>query len=901
MKKAYFSVLLALISFASFAQETLITGYVDSTCSGAEGRVLEIYVDGTIDFTGWNVVRQSNGGGYTSNIDISSFGTITDDFIYLTNNQTIFETEFGIQTYVIENSSINSNGDDAFQIIDDNSTVIDRFGEENVDGSGTAWEHENSYYLRNNGSTANGGNFDASNWTFGAIDALNGEGLCNSANAFSQMVTLGSFMPAQNLPEVNFKESYASVNEDAGTINIEVSLSAAPLSNVNIQVNPINSESTAIEGQHFNFSQQTLTFTPTGDLTQEVTINIVNNSDAEPDTFLVLGLGINNSAVVNLGEDFINVIYILDDELHTPTAVENLGITFGTSYAIEGNNPGSEIVAHDPTTERLFVINSGNASVEILDFSNPLNISAITTVDLSAYGEESTSVAHYNGLVAATAVPDAVDDNGTIIFMDTDGTILSTVEVGSLPDMITFSHDGNMLLVANEGQPNDDYTIDPEGSISVIDLTVGATNLTQANVTTLDFHAFNTQETQLKTAGVRIFGPNASVSQDLEPEYITVSEDNTKAWVTLQENNAIAVINLINLQITDIWPLGYKDHSLAENALDTSNEQDFIFMANWPIKGMYMPDAIANYTVNGNTYFVTANEGDAREYDAYEEEVDLEDLILDTSVFTNQAFLEIEENLGKLTFTNANGDIDNDNEYEELYVFGGRSFSIYDATSGTQVYDSGSDFERIIKEDPAYNAIFNANDDENELKNRSDNKGPEPEAVIVQEIDGTFYAFIGLERVGGFMVYDITNPNTPVFEGYYNNRSVTPGEDNIENLGDLAPESIVYVAPENNAEEKGLIVLANEVSATISVYTLDNDVLSTNDFELATNNFVIYPNPATSERVFFNEPTDYMLFDIQGRKLQEASQATHINVSTLTTGTYLVRNAKGQIQKLVIK
>ena len=333
---------------------------------------------------------------------------------------------------------------------------------------------------------------------------------------------------------------------------------------------------------------------------------------------------------------------------------------------------------------------------------------------------------------------------------------------------------------------------------------------------------------------------------------------------------------------------------------DVTNKLDVIFMANWPIKGMYMPDAIANYTVNGNTYFVTANEGDSRDYDAYSEEVNLDDITLDASIFNNQAFLELKENLGKINISSASGDIDNDNEYEEIYVFGGRSFSIYDASTGTQVYDSGSDFERIIKEDPVYNAIFNANDDENKLKNRSDNKGPEPEAVIVKEINNTFYAFIGLERVGGFMVYDITNPNAPVFEGYYNNRSVTPGEDNIENLGDLAPESIVYIAPEDNAEQKGLIVLANEVSATISVYTLNNDVLSTNDFELATNNFVIYPNPAQSERVFFNQPTDYTLFDIQGRKLQEASQATHINVSTLTTGTYLVRNAKGQVQKLVI-
>ena len=900
MKKVYFGVLLALVSCASFAQEAMITGYVDSPCSGAAGRVLEIYVNGTIDFTGWAIGRQSNGNedGYDTYLDISELGTITDDFAYITNDQAIFETEFGEMAHVIVNNGINSNGDDAFQIVDNNSNVIDRFGEEFIDGSGTAWEHTDSYYLRNTGATANEGNFDASNWTFGALDELDDQGICKEGTPLNQLVALGSFMPAQDLQEINFDEAYVSVNEDAGSITLTVEISDLPASDATVDVSILTGESTAVENQHYTYTEETLTFTTTGSTTQTITITIPNNSDAEPDTLLALEL--TNVTNAELGEDIVSVVYILDDEMHAPTAQENLGITFGTSYAIEGDNPGSEIVAHDPETERLFVLNSGNASVEILDFSNPLNISAIATIDLSTYGDESTSVAHYNGIVAATAVPETVGENGTIIFMDTEGNILSTVEVGALPDMITFSHDGNMLLVANEGQPNEDYTIDPEGSVSVVDLTNGAENLTQANVTTLDFNAFDAQEAQLKEDGVRIFGPGASVSEDLEPEYITVAEDNTKAWVTLQENNAIAVVDLINLQITDIWPLGYKDHSLPENALDTSNKLDVIFMANWPIKGMYMPDAIANYTVNGNTYFVTANEGDSREYDAYNEEVNLDDITLDASVFNNQAFLELKENLGKINISSASGDIDNDNEYEEIYVFGGRSFSIYDASTGTQVYDSGADFERIIKEDPVYNTIFNANDDENKLKNRSDNKGPEPEAVIVKEINDTFYAFIGLERVGGFMVYNITNPNAPVFEGYYNNRSVTPGEDNIENLGDLAPESIVYIAPEDNTEEKGLIVLANEVSATISIYTLNNDVLSTNDFELAANNFVIYPNPAQSERVFFNQPTDYTLFDIQGRKLQEASQATHINVSTLTTGTYLVRNAKGQVQKLVI-
>ena len=141
MKKTYLSILIALISITSFAQEALITGYVDSPCSGANGRVLEIYVNGTIDFTGWKVQRQSNGGGYSTNLDLSSFATISDEFVYLTNDQAALASEFGITANVIESSVISSNGDDAFQIIDNNAVVIDRFGEENIDGTGTAWEH----------------------------------------------------------------------------------------------------------------------------------------------------------------------------------------------------------------------------------------------------------------------------------------------------------------------------------------------------------------------------------------------------------------------------------------------------------------------------------------------------------------------------------------------------------------------------------------------------------------------------------------------------------------------------------------------------------------------------------------------------------------------------------------
>mgnify|MGYP001628245989 FL=1 len=654
MKKTLLSGLALLLSTLSFAQEALITGYVDSPCPSASGRVLEIYVNGTIDFTDWNLARQSNGDvdGYDFDIDISGLGTITDDFAYITNDQAVFEGEFGTVTHLIENNGINSNGNDAFQLVDNNMNVIDRFGEESVDGSGTDWDHLDSYYLRNDGASANGGNFDASNWTFGAINELDGLGSCHGGDPLSELITLGSFTPATIVvPSISFEETYISVSEQDGTATLEITISEAPAADATIDVAIITEVTTAVASQNYDYTSETITFTPGGDLTQTITVDMLDNTDAEPDTLLALELL--NAVNAELGDTTVSVVYILDDEMHAPDATEDLGTVFGASYEIEGDNPGSEIVAFDAETQRLFVMNSGNASVEILDISAPLAIQAIETIDLSAHGDAGTSVAVFNGIVAATAVPDDINQNGVVVFMDTDGNEIVTVEAGSLPDMITFSNDGSLLLVANEGEPNSDYTIDPEGTISVIDLSGGVENLTQGQVTTLDFNDFDALEDQLIAEGVRIFGPNASVSQDLEPEYITIAEDNTKAWVTLQENNAVAVVDLVAMEISEIIPLGYKDHMLPQNALDTSNEQDFIYMANWPIKGVYMPDAIASYTVDDVTYFVTANEGDAREYDTYEEEVSLEDIVLDGSVFSHQDFLEIEENLGKIGITSA--------------------------------------------------------------------------------------------------------------------------------------------------------------------------------------------------------------------------------------------------------
>ncbi len=186
------------------------------------------------------------------------------------------------------------------------------------------------------------------------------------------------------------------------------------------------------------------------------------------------------------------------------------------------------------------------------------------------------------------------------------------------------------------------------------------------------------QHEKIPTAGgLPIFGPEATVAQDLEPEYIAMLPHSPFAWVSLQENNAIARVNVLSGKVATIIPLGYKDHGQAIDGLDASDKDDAInIMPYEGVLGMYQPDAIAAYRVRNQTYLVTANEGDARDYDGFGEEERVEDLTLDPEAFPNSAHLQEESVLGRLTVTDTLGDIDNDGDYDKLYAFGGRSFSI---------------------------------------------------------------------------------------------------------------------------------------------------------------------------------------------------------------------------------
>lgn len=498
-------------------------------------------------------------------------------------------------------------------------------------------------------------------------------------------------------------------------------------------------------------------------------------------------------------------------EVTTPEGTGEIELTRIGAFDSGSGEGGSEVVAFDADRGLMFTTNGEDDRIDVTDLADPANPVLVTSIDLDG------SVADYDGIqsVAVSGTTGAVavaredaEGNplpGAVVLFDLDSLeITGSIDVGYLPDMVTFTHDGARILVANEGEPGDNG--DVPGGVSIIDVATGA-------VTNVGFEGFDHMAEQLAAEGVRIFpeedGSLKMPSLDFEPEYITVSPDGQRAFVTLQEANAVAVLDLTYNAFVDILPLGTIDHSLPGNELDASDEDGEINIANWPLKGMHMPDAIASYAVGGQTYFVTANEGDARDADER-----VEDLDLDPDAFPDAETLQQEENLGRIEVSTIDGDTDGDGDYDELYSYGTRSFSIFDA-EGNRVFDSGSQFEKIIADLRVANAFNNddyPSDDAGELdENRSDNKGPEPEAVTVGEVNGEIYAFIGLERDSGIMVYNVTDPENASFVQYIN--SVDDG--------DISPETLHFISAEDSPSGEPLLLAANEVSGTTAIYNID--------------------------------------------------------------------------------
>ncbi len=524
----------------------------------------------------------------------------------------------------------------------------------------------------------------------------------------------------------------------------------------------------------------------------------------------------------------------------------------------------AEIVSYDSCTDKLYVVNAQAQKVDVLSMNADSAPTSEGSIDLQSAAVASgidigaaNSVSTHQGLVAVAIENAYKQQNGIIALYRSDTLeLITTYTAGALPDMVSFSKDGRYIASANEGEPNADYSIDPEGSVTLVDLTNGPL---QATVTQIDFKAFNQGQPRHAelTDKVRISAPNATVAQDLEPEYLTFA-DNGKLYVALQENNALAAIDVETAEVDAILGLGGKPWDTAQ--LDASNKDKNIgnLQSYAMLEGLYMPDSITSYSVDGNTYIVTANEGDGREYGikttqkvcddkgfewdgddykgtenyttekdlciAYVDEVRGKKLDVDANHPLAGA-LKDNKQLARLKVIKPQGTLAAD---QKVQAFGSRSFSIWDE-SGELVFDSGDDFARIVlDQDPAN---FNSTNDNNQSgDDRSDDKGVEPEAIEVAEINGKHYAFIGLERQGGIMVYDVTQPKNATFISYLNNRDFTQpvctkvDEDgDCDNdtynskSGDLGPESIKYFTRSGNH----FIAVGNEVSGSTSVYRVE--------------------------------------------------------------------------------
>ncbi len=556
------------------------------------------------------------------------------------------------------------------------------------------------------------------------------------------------------------------------------------------------------------------------------------------------------------------------------------------------NDGGSEIVAFDQTSGRLFSTNGSLNSIDIIDASNLKKISNRKRVDLSIYVSAINSVAANNGLIAVAGESGNAQARGKVIFLDTNGIYLAQVQVGFMPDMLTFFAGGGKIMVANEGEPSDDYLSDPPGSVSIITIpgnisTISTSNVIEIGFTKLDTTAYD--------PAIRIFGNNGQQlpSQDLEPEYCAINSANTKAYVVCQENNAVAIIDLTTNTLDTVVGLGFKD--LNTIGLDASNVAKNINIRTYErLLGMYQPDAITAFAANGVEYWASANEGDARDYSAYSEEARVSSLIIDPFKYNSTAPFYEDTLAGRLLVTNSLGDNDGDGLYDSLYSFGARSFSVWDEF-GALVWDSGDEFEQNLK--LLHAANFNSNNnDNNSYKSRSDDKGCEPEAITTGIVDGTLYAFIALERMGGIMVYDMSNPTAPAFVQYELNRDFTKPANDAD-AGDLGPEGLLFIPSSASPNGVPLLVVSAEVSGTVTVYQLGNKI-GLEEFENKT--IGVYPNPANG--IFnLNNPTNYEVYDVAGKLITTGKNLNTIDLSSEKTGTYLVKDDKGNAVRLLKK
>ena len=551
----------------------------------------------------------------------------------------------------------------------------------------------------------------------------------------------------------------------------------------------------------------------------KISVNVYNlaGDSSTPDSELIDSFSVTKNAdggAKTTGEENGNASLDLTQEARYDAGMTNAdggvmeivdyNTVTGWAYAVNGQTGNVTAIAVKDMAD--------SESVDLLD-GNDIDVKSIVEANCEGftYGDMTSVAVSADGTKLAAAVQaEGYADNGRVAVFtcNADGTLTfeQAYETGVQPDMVTFTPDDSRILTANEGEPREGYAdgaVDPAGSVTVITVADG----TAVNV---DFTAYDSNEERQKLVDAGIVMKKDTVpSEDLEPEYIAAGNDT--AYVTLQEANAIAVIDLGSLKVTGIYSAGYEDYSTTAVDIDKKDEayNPAVYES---LRGIRMPDGVALYSVDGVDYIVTANEGDSREWGDYlnEDERDFGDGQTSPS---GKITAENSGLTGKVVFFDSS-------DYDGLdsgldYVFGGRSFTVFraDKSGLTEIYDSGSDFEAKTAEYIPEN--FNCSNDDKSLDDRSGKKGPESESITVGTVGERTYAFIGLERVGGVMVYDITDPAETVYVNYINSRDFSE-----DIAGDDSPEGLCFIPAADSADGNAYLLAACEVSGTVAAYEL---------------------------------------------------------------------------------
>jgi hypothetical protein len=511
------------------------------------------------------------------------------------------------------------------------------------------------------------------------------------------------------------------------------------------------------------------------------------------------------------------------------------------SAIASGDGEGShEIVTYHAGSKRIFATNGVKNSIDIFDISDVANPKKVSSVSLAPYGNDVTSVAAGKDVVvaavlvtetfSATGVP--TTPNGKIVVFDTNGKVLSSADIlGVLPDAVTFAPNGTTALVAIEAslvcakdnpatpeKEETDYTkaSDPVGGVSVVDLSNPATPV----VKFAGFDQFNVAA--MKAKGIAVSSVVNNVSKDFEPEFVT-AVDNKTAYVTIQEANAIGKLNIETATFEDVTRAF--ESNLSYVARDTSDRDSGAGPRSYRnVVGASQPDAIAGFKYGAGNYFITANEGDAREYTCLNDDLRAASLKVDTRRFPNWSTLSGSAELGRAKVNPTMGDKDGDGDIDTIHLRGSYSMTMY--RNGMPIWDSGELLDQIqIKAFGVanINGSHSYSKDKSTMnyvgQDRSDDKGAEPEGVALGMVGDRRIAILGLERMTALAIFDITQPRMPVFQEWLQMlpTTATPAKD----VKHWSPEGIVFVPADKSPSGKALVITSYELSGSISIHQIE--------------------------------------------------------------------------------